>query len=91
MGRVAGLGLDTPVPVRPGDPEGVTSNGAGPSVSSSQDSVQPLLAEHSPHNREGWKARFEERGHEVLAPALPRTEGEVDDIRRVPSDAGGLS
>jgi pimeloyl-ACP methyl ester carboxylesterase len=39
---------------------------------------------------EGWKARFEERGHEVLAPAWPRMEGEVEDIRRDPSVLNGL-
>ena len=34
---------------------------------------------------EGWKARFEKRGHKVLTPAWPRMEGEVEDIRRDPS------
>jgi pimeloyl-ACP methyl ester carboxylesterase len=34
---------------------------------------------------EGWKARFEERGYEVLAPAWPRMEGEVEALRRDPS------
>ena len=30
----------------------------------------------TPRSWEGWKARFEERGHEVLTPAWPRMEGE---------------
>jgi hypothetical protein len=33
----------------------------------------------TPRSWEGWKARFEERGHEVLAPA------------NVPEQAGGYS
>ena len=37
-----------------------------------------------------WKARFEERGHEVLAPATPRMEGEVESLRRNPSVLNGL-
>jgi pimeloyl-ACP methyl ester carboxylesterase len=39
---------------------------------------------------EGWKARFEDRGHEVLVPAWPRMEAEVEDIRRDPSVMNGL-
>jgi pimeloyl-ACP methyl ester carboxylesterase len=39
---------------------------------------------------EGWKARFEERGHEVLAPAWPRMEGEVEALRRDSSVLNGL-
>jgi len=39
---------------------------------------------------EGWKARYEERGHEVLAPAWPRMEGEVENLRRNPSVMNGL-
>jgi pimeloyl-ACP methyl ester carboxylesterase len=39
---------------------------------------------------EGWKARFEERGHEVLVPAWPRMEGEVEGLRRDPSVMNGL-
>ena len=39
---------------------------------------------------EGWKARFEERGHEVLAPPWPRMEGEVENLRRDPSVMNGL-
>jgi len=39
---------------------------------------------------EGWKARYEDRGHEVIAPAWPRMEGEVEAIRRDPSVLNGL-
>jgi pimeloyl-ACP methyl ester carboxylesterase len=39
---------------------------------------------------EGWKARFERRGHEVLTPAWPRMEGEVEALRRDPSVMNGL-
>jgi pimeloyl-ACP methyl ester carboxylesterase len=39
---------------------------------------------------EGWKARFEERGHEVIAPAWPHMEGEVEALRRDPSVMNGL-
>jgi pimeloyl-ACP methyl ester carboxylesterase len=44
----------------------------------------------TPRSWEGWKARFEERGHEVFAPAWPRMEGEVEAIRRDPSVLNGL-
>jgi pimeloyl-ACP methyl ester carboxylesterase len=44
----------------------------------------------TPRSWEGWKARFEERGHEVLAPAWPRMEGEVEALRRNPSVMNGL-
>ena len=44
----------------------------------------------TPRSWEHWKARFEERGHEVLAPAWPRMDGEVDAIRRDPSVLNGL-
>jgi pimeloyl-ACP methyl ester carboxylesterase len=44
----------------------------------------------TPRSWEGWKARFEERGHDVLTPAWPRMEGEVEDIRRDPSVLNGL-
>jgi pimeloyl-ACP methyl ester carboxylesterase len=44
----------------------------------------------TPRSWEGWKARFEERGHEVLAPAWPRMEGEVEALRRDPSVMNGL-
>jgi alpha-beta hydrolase superfamily lysophospholipase len=39
---------------------------------------------------EGWKARFEQRGHDVLVPAWPRMEGEVEALRREPSVLNGL-
>jgi alpha-beta hydrolase superfamily lysophospholipase len=39
---------------------------------------------------EGWKERFEQRGHEVLVPAWPRMEGEVEALRRDPSVMNGL-
>ncbi len=44
----------------------------------------------TPRSWEGWKQRFESRGHEVLAPAWPRMNGEVEDIRRDPSALNGL-
>jgi pimeloyl-ACP methyl ester carboxylesterase len=39
---------------------------------------------------EGWKARFEQRGHGVLAPAWPHMEREVEALRRDPSVMNGL-
>jgi pimeloyl-ACP methyl ester carboxylesterase len=44
----------------------------------------------TPRSWEGWKARFEQRGHEVLTPAWPRMEGEVEALRRDPSVMNGL-
>jgi pimeloyl-ACP methyl ester carboxylesterase len=44
----------------------------------------------NPRSWEGWKARFEERGHEVLAPAWPRMQDDVEDVRRDPSALRGL-
>ena len=44
----------------------------------------------TPRSWEGWKARFEQRGHEVLVPAWPRMEGEVEALRRDPSVMNGL-
>jgi pimeloyl-ACP methyl ester carboxylesterase len=44
----------------------------------------------NPRSWEGWKERFEGRGHKVLAPAWPRMQGEVEDIRRDPSALNGL-
>src|SRR3954447_23062009 len=44
----------------------------------------------TPRSWEGWKARFEQRGHEVLAPAWPRMEREVEALRRDPSVMNGL-
>ena len=44
----------------------------------------------TPRSWEGWKERFESRGHEVLTPAWPRMEGDVEDIRRDRSSLNGL-
>jgi pimeloyl-ACP methyl ester carboxylesterase len=44
----------------------------------------------TPRSWEGWKERFEQRGYEVLAPAWPRMEGEVEALRRDPSVMNGL-
>jgi hypothetical protein len=45
-------------------------------------SAPPIVLVHglwlSPRSWEGWRERFETRGHRVLAPAWPRMEGEVD-------------
>jgi pimeloyl-ACP methyl ester carboxylesterase len=60
----------------------------------SQASAPPIVFVHglwlSPRSWEGWKARFESRGHQVLAPAWPRMQGDVEDIRRDPSPLNGL-
>ena len=54
----------------------------------------PIVLVHglwlTPRSWEGWKERFEERGHRVLAPAWPRMPGEVEDVRRDPSALNGL-
>jgi len=56
--------------------------------------LPPIVLIHglwlTPRSWEGWKARFEARGHEVLAPAWPRMQGEVEDVRRDPSALNGL-
>jgi pimeloyl-ACP methyl ester carboxylesterase len=44
----------------------------------------------TPRSWESWRARFEQRGHQVLAPAWPRMEGEVEALRREPSVMNGL-
>jgi alpha-beta hydrolase superfamily lysophospholipase len=44
----------------------------------------------TPRSWEGWKERFEQRGHEVITPAWPRMEGEVEALRRDPSVMNGL-
>lgn len=44
----------------------------------------------TPRSWEGWKARYEQRGHEVLVPAWPRMDGEVEALRRDPSVMNGL-
>jgi pimeloyl-ACP methyl ester carboxylesterase len=61
---------------------------------SAQASAPPIVLVHglwlTPRSWEGWKARFEDRGHQVLAPAWPRMNGDVEDIRRDPSSLDGL-
>ncbi len=56
--------------------------------------LPPIVLIHglwlTPRSWEGWKARFEARGHEVLAPVWPRMQGEVEDVRRDPSALNGL-
>ena len=44
----------------------------------------------TPRSWEGWKARYEQRGHEVLAPAWPGMEREVEALRRDRSVLNGL-
>jgi pimeloyl-ACP methyl ester carboxylesterase len=44
----------------------------------------------TPRSWEGWKERFQQRGHEVLVPAWPRMEIEVEALRRDPSVMNGL-
>jgi pimeloyl-ACP methyl ester carboxylesterase len=60
----------------------------------SQASAPPIVLIHglwlTPRSWEGWIERFESRGHEVTAPAWPRMEGDVEDIRRDPSPLDGL-
>jgi pimeloyl-ACP methyl ester carboxylesterase len=60
----------------------------------SQASAPPVVLVHglwlTPRSWEGWKERFEARGHRVLAPAWPRMQGEVEDVRRDPSALNGL-
>jgi len=54
----------------------------------------PIVLVHglwlTPRSWESWKARFEQRGHEVLAPAWPHMEREVEALRRDPSVLNGL-
>src|SRR4051812_23713187 len=54
----------------------------------------PIVLVHglwlTPRSWEGWKDRFESRGHQVLAPAWPRMQGDVEDLRRDPSSLNGL-
>ena len=60
----------------------------------SEASAPPVVLVHglwlTPRSWEGWKERFESRGHQVLAPAWPRMQGDVEDIRRDPSPLNGL-
>jgi pimeloyl-ACP methyl ester carboxylesterase len=57
-------------------------------------SPAPIVLVHglwlTPRSWEGWKERFEGRGHQVFAPAWPRMYGEVEDVRRDPSPLDGL-
>ena len=59
-----------------------------------QASAPPIVLIHglwlTPRSWEGWKERFESRGHQVLTPAWPHMEGDVEDIRRDPSPLNGL-
>jgi pimeloyl-ACP methyl ester carboxylesterase len=59
-----------------------------------QTAAPPIVLVHglwlTPRSWEGWKERFESRGHQVLAPAWPRMQGEVEEIRRDPSPLNGL-
>ncbi|HEV3229784.1 MAG TPA: alpha/beta hydrolase [Solirubrobacteraceae bacterium] len=61
---------------------------------SSQASAPPIVLVHglwlSPRSWEGWKERFESRGHRVLAPAWPHMQDEVEEVRRDPSGLRGL-
>lgn len=60
----------------------------------SEASVPPIVLIHglwlTPRSWEGWKERFENRGHRVLTPAWPHMEGEVEELRRDPSPMNGL-
>jgi pimeloyl-ACP methyl ester carboxylesterase len=60
----------------------------------SEGSAPPIVLIHglwlTPRSWEGWKERFEARGRRVLAPAWPRMQGEVEDLRRDPSPLNGL-
>jgi pimeloyl-ACP methyl ester carboxylesterase len=44
----------------------------------------------TPRSWEHWIDRYTSRGHTVLAPAWPRMQGEVEEIRRDPSPLAGL-
>src|SRR5918911_3187461 len=56
--------------------------------------TSPIVLIHglwlTPRSWENFKARFEQRGHEVLAPAWPRMEREVEALRRDPTVMNGL-
>ena len=60
----------------------------------SEASVPPVVLIHglwlTPRSWEGWKERFENRGHQVLTPAWPHMEVEVEELRRDPSPMNGL-
>src|SRR6188472_2668670 len=60
----------------------------------SEASVPPVVLIHglwlTPRSWEGWRERFENRGHGVLTPAWPHMEGEVEALRGDPSPMNGL-
>ena len=59
-----------------------------------QASAPPIVLIHglwlTPRSWEGWKERFESRGYQVLTPAWPHMDGDVEEIRRDPSPLNGL-
>jgi pimeloyl-ACP methyl ester carboxylesterase len=44
----------------------------------------------TPRSWEHWAARFERRGHTVLAPSWPGMEGEVEQLNRDPAPIASL-
>ena len=44
----------------------------------------------TPLSWEGWTQRFEGRGHQVLTPAWPRMQADIEEVRRDPSPLNGL-
>jgi alpha-beta hydrolase superfamily lysophospholipase len=56
--------------------------------------LPPIVLIHglwlTPRSWEKWVERFEGRGHQVHAPAWPRMQGEVEEIRRDSSPLNGL-
>src|SRR3954452_1683946 len=87
MARLLVSGLARCSSRRPGE----SSNGRGMATPAS---VPPIVLIHglwlTPRSWEGWKERFESRGHQVLTPAWPRMEGGVEELRRDPSPMNGL-
>jgi pimeloyl-ACP methyl ester carboxylesterase len=63
-------------------------------AASPQASAPPIVLVHglwlTPRSWEGWKERFEGRGREVHAPAWPRMEADVEELRRDPTPLNGL-
>jgi alpha-beta hydrolase superfamily lysophospholipase len=59
-----------------------------------QAAAPPIVLIHglwlTPRSWEGWKARFEAKGREVIAPAWPRMDREVEELRQDPSPMNGL-
>jgi pimeloyl-ACP methyl ester carboxylesterase len=51
----------------------------------STDASEAIVLVHglwlTPRSWEGWRERFEGKGHRVLAPAWPRMQGDVEDVR----------